>query len=258
MSILDFFRRRKGSPSAALTPSVDELLARVAAHRRTGWLPRTEEAPGPPAGAKLGGMPLLGIDEAWPACGNCQRPMQLFLQLPGASLPAGMGLVPSGRVLQLFYCTSAKPHCESTCSAWQSPGASTCLRLVNAEVSPGALAESPVADAFPERRIAGWDAVDDYPCGEELDLLGAALDEVEEETLMNEGYPREKDKLGGWPCWIQSVSYPECPDCGRAMSHLFQIDSHDNLPYMFGDAGMLHLFMCPEHPQRLGMNWDCA
>ena len=54
------------------------------------------------------------------------------------------------------------------------------------------------------------------------------------------------------------MSYPECSACGRPMRHLFQIDSHVNLPYMFGDAGTLHLFLCLEHPDQLGMNWDCA
>jgi hypothetical protein len=57
-------------------------------------------------------------------------------------------------------------------------------------------------------------------------IAGEELDDVEAELLMNAGYPREKDKLGGWPYWMQSVSCPACPECTRPMRPLFQLDSN--------------------------------
>jgi hypothetical protein len=42
------------------------------------------------------------------------------------------------------------------------------------------------------------------------------------------------------------------------MHLLFQIDSEDNLPYMFGDAGCGHITQCPKHPHRLAFGWACS
>lgn len=256
MKLLDLLRRPKAP--AADAPTLEHVLARLSQHRRAAWRPRTEAAATASSGSKFGGLPLLGAHEPWPACGSCNRPMQHFLQLNGGELPSDAGFRLEGRLVQLFYCTSDKPNCEGDCEAWDSPGISTRLRVIEAATVPQALTVAPVAGAFPERRIVGWDALDDYPNAEDAALAGAELDEVEAEILMNAGYPHEKDKLGGWPYWMQSVSYPTCPECRRPMQPLFQVDSNGNLPYMFGDAGVLHLFVCPEHPSQLGMNWDCA
>jgi uncharacterized protein YwqG len=256
MKLLELFRKPKAQGSPA--PTVDDVLARLGRHRRRAWLPRTEAGPTSLDGSKFGGLPLLAAGETWPECGNCRKPMQLFLQLDGGALPADAGLPLGGRLVQLFYCTTAKPHCESACEAWAAPGVSTRLRLIDAATAPQPLTASPVAGAFPERRIVGWDALDDYPNAEDAAIAGEELDDVEAEILMNAGYPREKDKLAGWPYWMQSVSWPACPECTRPMRPLFQLDSNGNLPYMFGDAGVLHLFLCPDHTDRLGMNWDCA
>jgi uncharacterized protein YwqG len=83
------------------------------------------------------------------------------------------------------------------------------------------------------------------------------LEEEQEECLAEEGFPVEKDKLLGWPYWVQSLEYPECPDCGKEMSLVFQIDSEDNLPYMFGDCGCGHITQCKDHPERLAFAWAC-
>ncbi|HEY7328275.1 MAG TPA: DUF1963 domain-containing protein [Gemmataceae bacterium] len=56
-----------------------------------------------------------------------------------------------------------------------------------------------------------------------------------------------RDKLAGWPYWIQNVEYPSCPRCGQQMIHVFQVDSEDNIPFMFGDSGCGNITQCPEH-----------
>jgi hypothetical protein len=41
------------------------------------------------------------------------------------------------------------------------------------------------------------------------------------------------------------------------MWHVFQIDSEDNLPYMFGDVGCAHITQCPEHKEVVAFGWAC-
>ena len=84
------------------------------------------------------------------------------------------------------------------------------------------------------------------------------LDDEVAERLMNEDLPRTGDKLLVWPNWIQGIEYPECPTCSEPMKLVFQIDSEDNVPHMFGDVGCGHLCQCPNHPRILGFGWACT
>src|SRR5205085_9692765 len=113
------------------------------------------------------------------------------------------------------------------------------------------------ADWFPARTITGWKPVDDYPNWEEAEQLGLDLSDDEIEAI-EEYYPISGDKLGGWPDWVQGVEYPACPSCGETMRLVFQIDSEDNLPYMFGDAGCGHITQCKTHKEQLAFGWACG
>jgi hypothetical protein len=42
------------------------------------------------------------------------------------------------------------------------------------------------------------------------------------------------------------------------MRLVFQVDSEDNVPHMFGDAGIGHLTQCPDHKDVLGFGWACG
>jgi hypothetical protein len=42
------------------------------------------------------------------------------------------------------------------------------------------------------------------------------------------------------------------------MELLFQLDSEDHVPFMFGDAGCGHLTRCPEHPDVVTFGWACS
>jgi uncharacterized protein YwqG len=68
-----------------------------------------------------------------------------------------------------------------------------------------------------------------------------------------------RSKLGGQPTWVQSPEVPECPECKASMSFVAQLDSiehdadynphaidclSDEQQYMFGDVGMLYVFVC--------------
>lgn len=66
------------------------------------------------------------------------------------------------------------------------------------------------------------------------------------------------DKLGGWPAWVQGVEYPSCPRCGKRMVLVFQVDSEDNVPFMFGDIGCGHVTQCPKHKEVVAFGWACG
>lgn len=68
-----------------------------------------------------------------------------------------------------------------------------------------------------------------------------------------------RTKFGGRPSWVQRSREVVCPECGKAMSFVAQIDSfnHDSgcnpnridclsksPKFMFGDVGMIYIFFC--------------
>ncbi len=199
----------------------------------------------------------MRTENDWPKCPNCKKNLQLLLQLNLKELPekSGEGLI------QLFYCTTSEPLCESDLEAFfPFSEAVSCKRI---EVEGNSQKTEPFIDEiFSEKIIIGWTPVDDYPHFEEYEQLGINLDlEDEVYELMDErqiGLPIEKDKLFGWPYWVQSVEYPYDRKTQNQMELLFQFDSEDNLPYMFGDGGIGHLTQSPDNEDELGFGWACS
>ena len=238
-------------------PELFDIDERLRPFLRTAWLPEVADGDGAATDSKFSGLPALRRGEEWPRCANCGRPMQLFVQLDARELPAPAAAMLDGGLLQLFYCTSETPPCESECDAYLPHARSTLVRLVEPGAATGG-AGAPPGGMFPPKRIAGWTAVIDLPHPEELGYAGVELDEMEEEALMERDFPRAGEKLLGWPHWVQSVEYPRCRRCAREMTLLFQVDSDRNLPYMFGDAGVGHVTQCPDHHDELAFGWACS
>jgi hypothetical protein len=131
---------------------------------------------------------------------------------------------------------------------------------------------------FPPRIITGWEIETDLPSAEEHSMLGLeydydfpakkvrvtwaeanlVLDDLDLDTPETIAAALPGDKLGGWPHWIQGVEYPACPRCDTAMEIVFQLDSDDNLPYGFGDAGCGHITQCAEHKDVVAFGWACC
>ena len=226
--------------------------------RRACWLPVVEDGDGAVTGSKFAGVPYLAEGEAWPVCPNCGNAIQLFLQLNSDELPEESGKPWGDGLLQFFYCTNKKPACELDCAAWSEFAKSVLIRVVPAGDALSAYSEIPVIGAFPPKRIVGWTQTDDLPqYWEEMQDLGVHLSEADAEEL-SETYPREGEKLLGWPYWVQGKEYPNCPECGSEMQLVFQIDSEQSLPYMFGDAGAGHITQCPEHRTVPAFRWACS
>ena len=223
-------------------------------YRRTAWLPVTDAADGPRDASKLAGTAWTSDDAPWPTCPNCGRPLQLLLQLDPADLPDGAPEVGAeGGLLQLFYCTSQDPLCEVDREAFLPFSDSVVARRVVPDGEPAA--PPALAAPFPPRQIVGWEPLDDLPTPE--DAPDAALTEAEWDEVYATGHV-ERDKLGGWPLWIQGPERPDCPRCGRTMEVVFQLVSEDQLPIVFGDMGTGHLTQCPEHRDVLAFGWACT
>jgi hypothetical protein len=245
-------------------------------HRRTAWRPVVG---GDRAGlSQFGGAPALTTDEAWPNCGGCGEPIDLFLQLDGRDTPPGSPWH-GPDLLQVFYCRA----CEVDHEGWAPFAASHLLRRVPAHVVTAGGEEQ---TDLSRKAIVEWVPFDDLPATAEHDALGLRLqydfkarqvavrcdelgvflpgldldakDAEGREIAEAVSEAAAGDKLGGWPCWVQGVEYPACPSCGASMHLVFQIDSEDNLDHMFGDVGCAHVTQCPQHPDVLALAWACA
>ena len=248
----------------------------LAKHRRPAWKPAVENGDGPQTVSKFSGMPWISAEDDWPGCGRCGQLLQLFLQLNLDELPKELGQPFGTGLLQLFYCR--RDECQGF-GGWE-PFADDLSRI--RVVHPQGIGlKSSIPDRqgyFPAKRIIGWTPFIDLPkpCQhEELGLrytynfkagtvkieckeLGLVLEEIDDGYLAEAIANSELgDKLAGWPAWIQNVEYPHCPRCRRRMVHVFQVDSEDNVPFMFGDAGCGQITQCPEHKDVVAFGWSC-
>ncbi len=242
-----------------------ELKARLSQWSRPYWKPETLDEDGPLTASKFSGRPWLSPDEVWPICPNCEQPLQLFVQLNTQDLPSELQNNFGTGLIQLFYCTNTESSCEDDCDAYFPFSESVLARRVEPHadsVGDGVVPSVP-DQHFPPKRITGWEqAGTDLPASDELRPLlkaaGLKLSEREDELLWEVTDSAAGDKIGGWPMWVQGVEYPECPDCGKTMQMVMQIDSEDHLPYMFGDVGCGHLTQCPTHKDQLAFGWACG
>ncbi|WP_375772587.1 YwqG family protein [Archangium gephyra] len=245
------------------------------ARRRAAWLPEVKDGPGPAAGSRFGGLPWLPNGERHPECGNCKQPLRLLVQLDLQSLPEEARQRLGRGLLQVFYCE--RDECEQECDGWFPFSQAHRVSIIDA---PHGHMAAPAGKPFPPKEISGWKRADDYPSPAEHEELGLDFDydfekdtvrvrcpevgldsppigihDLEAETVSS---ALTGDKLLGWPHWIQGVEYPQCPECKARMEYVFQIDSQNNLPLMWGDMGTAHVTRCPTHPNVLALGWACG
>lgn len=226
--------------------------------KRSAWKPIVREGDGSVLASKFSGKPFLKPGETWPVCPNCEKPMQLFLQLDLDTLPEPVRDEFGGGLLQLFYCTNSDPECVVDCDAWEPFAESELVRVIKLE---GQVSEPEIPEGsrfFPAKLIVGWQLLEDYPSLDEAETIGLLVSDEEEENYYDSDLPLQDDKLAGWPAWVQGIEYPECPVCQATMRLVFQIDSEDNLPYMFGDSGCGHITQCPVHKEQVAFAWACC
>lgn len=223
--------------------------------KRSAWKPMTIDSDGAVTASKFSGTPYLEPGEEHPRCPNCRKPLQFFIQLDLEKLPEPIGEAYGTGLLQLFYCTGAEPLCEVECQAFFPFSKSVLVRIIQPQDNKTQTLRPAPADSFPPKLITGWEEIDDYPNSEEGRALGIVLADDQWDSLIDQDYPRTGDKLAGYPAWVQGVEYPDCPICGETMRLVFQIDSEDNLPFMFGDVGCGHITQCRAHKDHLAFGW---
>lgn len=227
-------------------------------YHRSTWKPIARQEKGERISSKFGGLPFIPQGTEYPICQHCGEKMPLFLQLHKKDLPDKAKTAFAGELLQVFYCTNIE--CEVECEAYFPFAKSTLVRVFNSDEIDKEMSfpDNFLANIFPEKIIIDWEEKSDYPNGEELQRLmdEEVLTDLEEDEDYE--YPLMGDKLLGWAAWVQGIEYPFCPECGEEMSLVFQIDSNDNLDYMFGDVGCSHVTQCKNHPHQLTIAWACG
>lgn len=241
-------------------------------HARPAWKPVIADSEN--SNSWFGGSPSLSTATRWPACRQCERPMQFFLQLDLAELPDGFAAPAKSGLLELFYCSTDDGACET----WQPFSGTHAILIVDSSVKETLHPRG--IEPIPKVSISGWNEIVDTPHPEEHEALGITYNydfaknvasvscsdpvisfqnlDIDLEVAENVSNAVIGDKLGGWPHWIQGAEYPSCPMCGQRMEIFLQLDSEDNLSYMFGDAGCAHLTQCREHPGIFAFGWACS
>lgn len=263
--------------------TTEQVLAKLepwrAKHTRSAWKPIVEVGESSATSSKFGGTPWTSSDYPWPICKNCQKQMQFFLQLNLAEeLPLELQNAYGTGLLQLFYCT--RGECEGM-GGWEAfEDLISCVRVVQIADNYAPPVELHAQEVeFTPKQVIGWEHFEELPSPEEHEEFGLEYvydhkahtvklkckspafetdffkDPELAETI---GNPEPGDKLGGWPHWIQSAEYPYCPKCQAQMVLVLQVDSEDNIPYMFGDSGCGHIMQCPEHKDVVGFGWACC
>lgn len=238
-----------------LEERLKKTMELLEALKRTAYLPITAAHENTFSNqSKIGGYPYLRNTDDWPVCPNCKNHMQLFLQLNLEQLPERT----EQGIIQLFYCTTKEPNCETQLKAFQPfSKASVCRRI---EVSGNsATIEPQIESIFEEKLITAWESKADYPHPDEYEQLGLEADDEVLEIIESRGFGFTigKDKLFGWPYWVQSVEYPSDRKTNDTMELLFQLDSEDNLPFMFGDSGVGHVMQSPANKEEVAFGWAC-
>lgn len=242
-------------------------------HTRLAWIPQTEADPNVHSSSWFGGSPLLLSATQWPSCRQCGKPMRFFLQLDLSELPEKFHTPTRTGLLQLFYCSND----DGGCNTWKPFSGTHAIWI---ESSDGEAIHCDGVTPFNKTVITGWKEIPDTPHPGEHKACGITYDYDFDKGVVNvkcnnpemafDGLPIDSgvaesisvaadgDKLGGWPNWVQGVEYPNCPECGNQMELVLQVDSEDNLPYRFGDAGCAHLTQCRRHPNMLAFGWACC
>ena len=139
-------------------------------HRRPAWKPTVVEGDGSATTSKFCGIPWIGPDAPWPACGHCNQPLSPFLQLDLDNVPEELGGRFGTGLLQLFYCT--RDECQGY-GGWE-PFADDLsrVRIVHPDGPSEAIPPSPQHLHLSAKRIVGWSRFDDLPTPCEHDDLG--------------------------------------------------------------------------------------
>ncbi len=239
---------------------------------KSAYAPEVSEGDGGQECSKFSGVPWLLKGESWPTCGYCNDPSQLVLQLNLTECPLKFAGWPEQGFVQVFYCLNEGTYCEEAGDDCFSPfGKFVTARVIESQGEGELVKENPVKGALPTRVITGWKELLDYPAPTEVEpLTEGKVTEEEADFLFDltedyglswrdaslpEPLTYPKDKVGGWPLWLQDTAYPSCPECEAKMEYVLQVASNDGFSHGWGDCDIAQLFRCPTHKKVLAFSW---
>ncbi|MFN8672410.1 MAG: DUF1963 domain-containing protein [Candidatus Sericytochromatia bacterium] len=253
------------------------------------YIPITKIGKGNSIDSKFGGNPYLMENELYPLCKYCNKPFTFFFQINfeklNKDLKASIGLEEG--MIQLFYCTDE-------CFDNDNYLTSQLARYIDKkDIFNNDNINIPLGtNIFTEKVICEWENSGyEYPyewegLGDISDRSSFKLNDklkytnkipkifnyyindnpsyqedfkyiYEHKEIMMCFFLCDKDKLGGNPFWVQSPDECYCSECNKKMIPIFQLSSEDNIPYMFGDGGVGHFFICLEH-KKAHFFWTCS
>ena len=272
-------------PDGTPDPARERVINAIGPLKRSAWKPIIREGDGDLRTSKFGGKPWLSAGEHWPSCPNCGNPMRFFFQLNLQEIPAALDQKFGRGILQLFYCTNQvviehnRPT-DSTFIRFENPLEGTVryfeytgcenecfVRIVQSDGVPAEFEIPQTGESmsklregeFPPRLIVDWQEVDDYPNGEEIEIQGISISGDDLDFFDDIGMYPQGDKLAGWTAWVQFKECPDCPICHQKMEQLiFQLDSDDNIPFLWGDCGKGYILQCADHKEQVAFVWQCS
>lgn len=225
-----------------------KIPATLSALKRRAWYPTFEAGEEPNLlASKVGGVPWLAADEAWPELDG--EPMPLLLQVNFADLVGASMTEP--RLLQIFYAPAGGYD------DWEPWTPTKHIRFVTPRGASLTNVMQAAGQGIPPHRITKFSVVDEYPDGDELRSLGVSIDDALSEYFEEHNERRLSTKIGGYPRWLQGTQYPRCSRTRFPCGFIAQIDSSDRF-VDFGDAGVGYVFQSPAYADLMTMLWQCC
>jgi uncharacterized protein YwqG len=234
------------------------------------WIPITEEKETTYKNSKFGGGKYLIINSEEINCKACSRPFIPLFQIDLKSVPQNSFPFNEG-LLQFFYCL----NCEGPDYLGREDMGIK-ARILNLETDQ--LIEYDFKEFYPEKAIIDWKFIgyevhpemfdfifgqgDSYSLKAYSEFEPLLKDFSEEENKLiqeiGEFYMSRSDKIGGYGKYIQGYPYLKCKICNKELKHIVQIGSEINIPYMWGDGGIAHVFICEDHKENRDFSFDCS
>lgn len=205
--------------------------------------------------SKLGGMPWMKAGDEWPTCTLCETQMAFLAQINFAETPQlQQASNRNNGLLQVWMCEA------DDCDTYEAFSGAHHIRIVR----PGDFAKLDLTSTPPDgvglkdaQFVAKWTRRPELPNSEELGDRGIEVADGADEWLQD--LPRNGEKVGGWPGWVQGVEYPDCEECGEPMKNvLLQLEAGTIDGFDFGDCGTAHVTQCSKHRDNLALAWACG
>lgn len=205
--------------------------------------------------SKLGGTPYAENNDTWPICPSCTNKLTFVAQIYNED---------EDSLFVFFYCHECFPwgldnekKGEWIVKSYEHPSCEKWVEISQNEKdefapSPCTLTASNI-NVLPD-----WEALD----AEASNLCSRINDDdpwdayegaVERAECLN----NYATLLGGYPRFVQGESSPTCPECKTEMEFYAQIDSEDEANMMWGDAGLVYFFRCPQHKNLFQFELQC-